>query len=149
MLPVEDFEFDSRVVPERQDFISEGEHDVVIVRAEVKTVSTGKLVEVAIDVQGKELKMGMWIDHINEKAVLFGAQNLRDCFVSAFGADKKAKISELINKTARVLLKKGPIRDGKQYLEIDKWLPRKGAQAATQKQAPVRTAKPSEEDVPF
>lgn len=148
----EDFVFDSRTVPERTSFISEGEHDCVIANAEVKSVSTGRLVEVSVDVQGKLIKIGQWIEHSNDKAVLIGCQNLRDCFISAFGADKKEKISALVGRPARVLLKKGPLKDGKQYLEIDRWLPRVGgSNAPAQRQAPKAsvTTKPSEDDVPF
>jgi hypothetical protein len=107
-------------------------------------------VQVKVDVNGRLVKLGMWIDHKNHNAVLMGGQNLRDCFISVFGADKKARISELVNKPCRVLLeKKLNSQDGRQYIEIARFLPRKGGtQAPAQRQAP--TAKPSEDiDVPF
>jgi hypothetical protein len=145
----EDFIFDSRTVPERTAFLEEGEYDCIIVNSEVKSVATGRLVEVSVEVEGKLMKMGMWIEHSNEKAVLIGCQNLRDCFVSAFGADKQAKISELINKQARVGLEKGPIKDGKQYLEIKRWLPRKSGSPVVQKKITEPKYLTVEEDVPF
>lgn len=142
----EDFFFDSRAVPERSSLLEAGkEYEGIIIRAALKTVSTGRLVEVGVDIQGKGITMGMWVDHSNEKAVLIGAQNLRDCYISAFGRDVKAPISQLVNKVVRVSLKKGVPnpKDGKQYLEIDRWLPT--GKVPIQKQVPVVAP----EDVPF
>lgn len=156
---METFYFDSSSAPKRE-VISEGENDGIIVACEVKRTNsgTGRFVEIKTEF-GKILIISRFnIENPSAKAVEIGAQELRECFISAFGADRKCSVDELVNKPVRCMLEKKPNLEGKQYLEITRWLPRVNSATAQKKATPPAAQKPttpstaskgSEDDVPF